>query len=93
MEPLGSVKTISSKGHLIVAASAMPNVGDTVSDERARKIGRVIRVFGPVSGPYVAVLPLRGMEKDLLRLVGRKVFKSGRERREGRYYAKKKRGR
>lgn len=54
---VGTVKAVTPAGHLTVRAIG-PEVapeGTNVTDSRGVLHGRVIRVFGPVSRPYLTV--------------------------------------
>lgn len=73
MQVLGTVENISHKGALIVRGEFAPLEGSPVFDNKRAKIGRVTRVFGPVSGPYVSVKPVEGMKGELLSLLGKQV--------------------
>ena len=70
---LGTVKNISHKGLLIVKADHTPKDGTVVLDSSHNEIGRVVRVFGPVGKPYVSIRPVKGMERETIRLLGKKV--------------------
>ena len=64
-------------------------MGVGVVDERGRYLGKIIRVFGPVRRPYVAVLPLRERSGDLMGLLGKPLFRDE-SMRGGRYGKEKK---
>lgn len=74
MEPLGKVVNFSPKGSLIVKAVRAPSAGQTVVDRKQRPLGRVLKVTGPVAGPYVIVAPVRDLEGPMNRLLGTEVF-------------------
>ena len=38
-----------------------------------RNIGRVVNIFGPVSEPYIAIAPNKGMR--ITKIVGREVYR------------------
>ncbi|MEW5936565.1 MAG: Gar1/Naf1 family protein [Candidatus Thermoplasmatota archaeon] len=71
MKPIGTVATIAHNGHLIVRARFAPDEGCFGYDSRGRVLGRIIRVFGPVSAPFVAILPAR---RQSLALMGAEAF-------------------
>ena len=75
MEPIGKIKTVSPKGDLILVSSRAPRMGDRVLDDRGQPVGKVTRIFGPVSRPYAAVRPLKERTSDLWELIGKPVFK------------------
>lgn len=40
----------------------VPEIGETVVDDRLDEVGTVVDVFGPVGRPYVAVSPTEGID-------------------------------
>jgi RNA-binding protein len=62
MKKLGTVKTIIHDGSILLQATEVPSPGTRVCDMRGDEVGRIIRVFGPVTGPYVSVRPKPGTE-------------------------------
>lgn len=58
---VGNVLAITPAGHLMVRALGPEVVpeGTLVSDARGTVRGQVVRVFGPVSRPYLSVRPRR----------------------------------
>jgi RNA-binding protein len=79
MRFLGEVQEVSFDGKLIVRGVFAPQPRETVTDNRRRPIGRVVRVFGPVTTPYVSV-EVTG-EQSLLSSVGKQVYVEGVEER------------
>jgi rRNA processing protein Gar1 len=77
MRLLGEVQEVGFDGRLIVRGHFTPNARETVFDNRKRVLGRTIRVFGPVSSPYVSVET--SGEHSLLSVVGRQVYIEGEE--------------
>lgn len=72
MEKVGYVLRISRSKRIIVRLEKEVREGDVLYDDRGRRAGKVIEVFGPVRAPYASLQPLT----DRLRgLVGRKVYK------------------
>lgn len=62
---------VSRSRRVIVKLEKEVKEGRTLYDERGRKVGKVIEVFGPIRAPYASLQPLT----DRLRgLIGRKVF-------------------
>jgi rRNA processing protein Gar1 len=47
----------SSSGNLILKAEGDVKIGETILDSTGSMIGTVFDLFGPVSGPFVAVKP------------------------------------
>jgi rRNA processing protein Gar1 len=60
LRPLG-VGIGSYAGRIVIRANKAPRIKSAVYDSRGRKVGHVVRVFGPVKRPYVSVQPLRGV--------------------------------
>jgi rRNA processing protein Gar1 len=75
MKYLGEVQEVSFDGKLIVKGVCAPQPRETVTDNRRRPIGRVVRVFGPVASPYVSV-EVTG-DSSLLSAVGKQVYVEG----------------
>ncbi len=75
MDCLGFVETVSGDGRFVVKATAAPEANDPVFDSKGTKIGSVKRIFGPVDGPYVTVVPI---DKSILAdILGKKIYYRG----------------
>jgi len=73
MKRLGVVKDITYRGTLLAIGESPPDSGVEVLDSRRRRVGKVVRVFGPVEKPFISIEPtLKG--KSLLGLVGTELF-------------------
>lgn len=72
MKLLGVVQDMSHDGRLIVKSRFAPMKGAVVRDNLKARVGRVVRVFGPVRSPYVAVQPEEEMKT--LAILGREVY-------------------
>lgn len=72
---LGVVQEVAHDGKLIVRGSEAPRGRAEVLDNRKRRLGRVIRVFGPVDSPYISVEP-RG-DLSLMGMIGKQVYFEG----------------
>ncbi|MCU0851695.1 MAG: Gar1/Naf1 family protein [Thermoplasmata archaeon] len=72
MRLLGVIQDISHDGKLIVKARFPPNPREIVRDNLKAEIGRVVKVFGPVRSPYVAIEPRR--ELKTLAVLGKEVY-------------------
>ncbi|TFF92667.1 hypothetical protein EU545_00095 [Candidatus Thorarchaeota archaeon] len=74
MRRLGKVLHISTRGSLILRTDKTPPIGKhaKVFDKKAREIGAVIDVFGPVKTPYVAIRPKGGVASSSL--VGQMLY-------------------
>ncbi|MFQ5909603.1 MAG: H/ACA ribonucleoprotein complex subunit GAR1 [Thermoplasmata archaeon] len=73
MRRLGIVMDISYRGTLVIRAEAAPRKGDKVFTSEGLHIGRVEKVFGPVSHPYVSVKPTSRKQK-LMRMIGKELY-------------------
>ncbi|MFQ6012929.1 MAG: H/ACA ribonucleoprotein complex subunit GAR1 [Thermoplasmata archaeon] len=71
MKRLGTIKDFSYRGDLLVRATFAPAPDVGVFDRRKRSLGRVVRVFGPVRAPYVAVKPTK---EPKLSFLGSEVY-------------------
>lgn len=70
--PVGTVLHLSSSsGNLILEAGVEVKIGEAVLDAGGKSIGTVFDLFGPVSGPFVAVKP---RVKDPERLLGEMLY-------------------
>jgi rRNA processing protein Gar1 len=58
---VGVVTAITPTGHITARAAGnwTPPEGTNVVDATGRFAGRIVRVFGPVSTPYISVRPRR----------------------------------
>ena len=65
---------ISKRGSIILRTDKTPSAGSRsiVLDKKAREVGIIIDVFGPVKEPYVAVRPKRDF--DTSKLVGQMLY-------------------
>jgi RNA-binding protein len=72
MKFLGNIQEVTFDGKLIVRGAFAPQPRSRISDNRQKPVGRVIKVFGPVSAPYVTVEPVG--ELSLLSAVGKQVY-------------------
>lgn len=71
MKALGTVVTIAHNGRLLVKGRFAPEEGAHAYDFCGRALGRVVRVFGPVTAPFVAIVP---SHKPSLALIGAETF-------------------
>ncbi len=55
MDYFGTVSEMTSDGRAVAIAIAPPEVGDPVFDDRKRRVGKIIRIFGPVDAPYASI--------------------------------------
>lgn len=73
MKRLGVVTDVSYRGALVIHAEATPKLGEKVYAGDGKQIGRVERVFGPVSRPYVTVKPTSRKQK-LMGVIGKELY-------------------
>lgn len=81
---MGVVVAITPSGDVTVRApgAKFAPEGTIVADRLGRRVGRVVRVFGPVGRPYLAVRPPNVLKaEDALGLVGSELRWMGEERR------------
>jgi rRNA processing protein Gar1 len=82
---IGHILHVSNTKNIILKAENVPHIGDKVTDEKLRPVGKVFDVFGPTSSPYVAVKPKSYRPEKLTNQVLYSVpFREGRERRKRR---------
>ena len=75
MDFLGVAEEVTSDGKVVVKCTVTPEIGDIVFDAKQKKLGTVKRIFGPVDGPYVSVVPA---DKTMLTgVVGKKTYFEG----------------
>jgi rRNA processing protein Gar1 len=55
-----------------VKARFAPNNREVIKDNLKAEIGRVVKVFGPVRSPYVAIEPRNGLRT--LAVLGKEVY-------------------
>ncbi len=79
MRSAGKVVNFSNKGSIILRADKPPRIGDIVIDRRSNPVGKVIRITGPVSSPYVILGPMVRDARLLQTLLGREVYISDKE--------------
>ena len=61
MKLLGKVNGLSKRGSLLVKGVSEPRDGEQVLDPTGRMIGKVERMVGPVSDPFIIVKLKRGV--------------------------------
>ncbi|MCK5774480.1 MAG: hypothetical protein KAH57_11880 [Thermoplasmata archaeon] len=74
MRSIGKVVNFSSSGSIIVKGTFAPRIGSTAVDKRSSPVGKVVRITGPVNGPYLIVKPLGDYPGGLMRLLGHPVY-------------------
>ncbi|MGA1822190.1 MAG: H/ACA ribonucleoprotein complex subunit GAR1 [Thermoplasmatota archaeon] len=82
MKIIGRIVNISSDGSLVVRSRNAHEIGSIVVDRGSERIGRISRVTGSVSSPYVIITPPRDKREDLGRLMGKDVFLQDKRDRE-----------
>ncbi len=73
MRRIGTVdRTAQGLAIVSVDSDDVPDIGLMVINESLSTVGRIVDVFGPVEGPYVAITPTSGT--SLTELVGTKLY-------------------
>ncbi len=73
MKCVGKVSHLNSQNMAIVSTQDKINKNTRIYDSEKRNIGRVVNIFGPVSEPYIAIAPNKGMR--ITKIVGREVYR------------------
>ena len=77
LEEIGEIMHLAKSGRLIIRLTAIgnePKSGELIIDPNGKHIGKVIEVIGPVTAPYVSVVP---MIDRVNKIIGIKVFRGG----------------
>lgn len=77
-DAVGTVAQVGPRGELLVLAPRMVPPGTRLIDARRDRIGKVVDVIGPVSNPWLIVIPPRREGREApspMRLMGREVFR------------------
>jgi RNA-binding protein len=70
---LGQIKGLGYNGKLIIRGEFAPKLNVEVMDNKKIYIGKVCRVFGPVSSPYVQVNPPKN-QNPTIDLIGNSAY-------------------
>ena len=73
MKCVGKVSHLNSRNMAIVSTHDKITKNTKIYDSEKRIIGRVVNIFGPVSEPYIAIAPNKGIR--ITKIVGREVYK------------------
>ena len=73
MKCVGKVSHLNSRNLAIVNTKSKVPKNTKIYDSEKRIIGRVVNIFGPVSEPYLAISPNKGMR--ITKIIGREVYK------------------
>ena len=73
MKCVGRVSHLNSRNLAIVNTDKKVPRNTKIYDSEKRIIGRVVNIFGPVSDPYLAIAPNKGMR--ITKIIGREVYK------------------
>ena len=80
MKELGEILHLAKSGRLILRSTASnidnKETGKCIIDEKGKRIGKIVEIFGPVRSPYVSIVPLKGRRNTM---AGIKVFISDEE--------------
>ncbi len=77
------VDVICKKGSDVVGRVSKVKSGWVAYDDRKRVIGRIVSVFGPVSGPYVKIRLKNSGGRGKIYVGGAKKWQKKRKRRSG----------
>jgi RNA-binding protein len=80
LENVGTVSHLAKSGRLLVSSKKYVEVGVELIDSSGKKIGRVAEVIGPVTAPYLSVIPQTGR---ISKLLGQPVFVKQSKEEEG----------
>ena len=72
MKCVGKVSHLNSQNMAIVNTHDKVAKNTKIYDSEKRNIGRVVNIFGPVNGPYLAIAPNKGIR--ITKIVGREVY-------------------
>jgi len=73
MKRLGVVENLSYDGTVLIRSDFAPPYGAAVVDRKGTALGTVMKVFGPVKQPFIA---LRPAGKPAMGLLGTEVYLS-----------------
>jgi len=73
MKCVGRVSHLNSRNLAIVSTDDKVPKNTKIYDSEKKNIGRVVNIFGPVSEPFLAIAPNKGMR--ITKIVGREVYK------------------
>jgi rRNA processing protein Gar1 len=73
MKRLGIVIDVSYRGTLVIRAKTTPRLGAKVFMGDGKQIGKVEKVVGLVSRPYVTVKPT-SREQQLMGVIGKELY-------------------
>ena len=73
MKCVGRVSHLNSRNLAIVSTDGKVPKNTKIYDSEKKNIGRVVNIFGPVSEPFLAIAPNKGIR--ITKIVGREVYK------------------
>ncbi|HEY9385656.1 MAG TPA: Gar1/Naf1 family protein [Nitrososphaeraceae archaeon] len=75
MKEIGEILHLAKSGRLILRSTAgnidNNETGKWVVDEKGKRIGKIVEIFGPVRLPYASIAPVKGKRNII---TGIKVF-------------------
>lgn len=77
MDYLGKVAGLGYDGNILVRGDFAPRHNQKVMDNAKRLVGRVARIFGPVSSPYISLRPPKD-HRPSLDIMGKDVYVNSR---------------
>lgn len=82
MKPAGRIINFSKSGNIILRSEKAPGIGQLIVDKRSTTVGKVIRITGPVSKPYVILRPSKDDPGFFNSLLGKELYISDRPSRD-----------
>lgn len=73
MDYLGKVTGMGYDGNILVKGDFAPKYNAEVMDRGKNVIGKVVRIFGPVSTPYISIRPPKD-HRPSLDIMGKDVY-------------------
>ena len=74
MKSMGKVVNFSPSGSIVVKGAFAPRIGSIAVDKRSTPVGKVVRITGPIDGPYLIMKPVGDYPGGLMRLLGHPVY-------------------
>jgi len=71
---MGKVVNFSPSGSIVVKGAFAPRMGSIAVDKRSTPVGKVVRITGPVDGPYLIMKPVGDYPGGLMRMLGHPVY-------------------
>lgn len=79
LDYLGKVAGLGYNGNILVRGDFAPKYDVKVMDKGKRVVGKVARIFGPVSSPYISIRPPKD-HRPSLDIIGKEVYVNRKKR-------------